>query len=246
MKIRKFHHHSRFLDRPMPTAIYGHFGAPLLAFPTAAADFEEFERQGMVEALAPFIEGGIIKLITINSINGDSWSNRSVSVPEAARLHQAYDEYVYREVAPLIWQDCQGRQPIATMGASFGAYHAANTFLKHPDVFRACYGLSGIYDITESFGSHFDHNCYLNSPRHYLPNLKGTPQWDAISSGRLVLIVGQGPWERVHWTTWFAQYLEDLGLPYTLDLWGHDVAHDWPWWFKQMHLYLGRDYGQPR
>ena len=245
MKIRKFHHHSRFLDRPMPTAIYGHFGAPLLAFPTAAADFEEFERQGMVEALAPFIEGGIIKLITINSINGDSWSNRSVSVPEAARLHQAYDEYVYREVAPLIWQDCQGQQPIATMGASFGAYHASNTFLKHPDVFRACYGLSGIYDITESFGAHFDHNCYLNSPRHYLPNLKGTPQWDAISSGRLVLIVGQGPWERVHWTTWFAQYLEDLGLPYTLDLWGHDVAHDWPWWFKQMHLYLGRDYGQP-
>lgn len=245
MKIRKFHHHSRFLDRPMPTAIYGHFGAPLLAFPTAAADFEEFERQGMVEALAPFIEGGIIKLITIDSINGVSWSDKSVSITEAARLHQSYDEYVYKEVAPLIWEDCQGKLPIATMGASFGAYHAANTFLKHPDVFRTCYGLSGIYDISDSFGDSFDHNCYLNSPRHYLPNLKGTPQWDAIASGRLVLIVGQGPWERVHWTTWFADYLDGLGVPHTLDLWGQDVAHDWPWWFKQMNLYLGRDFGQP-
>lgn len=227
-------------------AIYGHFGAPLLAFPTAAENFEEFERQGMVAALSPFIDSGIIKLITIDSINRQSWSDATVSVTEAARRHQAFDDYVANEVSQLIFEDCQGRQPVAVMGASFGAYHAVNTFLKHPDIFRTCYALSGVYDISNYFGSSFDSNCYQNSPRHYLPNLRGTAQWEAIASGRLVLVVGQGPWERVAWTTDFHQFLKDLGLPHTLDLWGHDVAHDWPWWFKQMTLYLGKDFGQPQ
>lgn len=245
MKIRKFQYHSRFLHQSMPLAVYGHFGSPLLAFPTAAENFEEFERQGMVNALAPFIEGGIIKLYTIDSINRQSWSNSKVSVTEKARLHQAYDDYVYSEVSSLIFEDCQGKLPIAVMGASFGAYHAVNTYLKHPDVFRTCYGLSGVYDISDSFGTSFDSNCYSNSPRHYLPNLRGTDQWQAIISGRLVLIVGQGPWERVSWTTSFHDFLKSLGVPHTLDLWGHDVAHDWPWWFKQMNLYIGKDFGKP-
>ncbi len=229
----------------MPMAIYGHFGVPLLAFPTAAADFEEFERQGMLSALSPFIEGGVIKLITIDSINGSSWSDKTVSIPEAARRHQAYDSYVAEEVVGEIFADCQGRVPIATMGASFGAFHAMNTLFKHPDLFRYAYGLSGIYDISEMFGEHFDHNCYLNSPKHYLPELKSKPAWDYLANAQVTLICGQGPWERVHWTTWFSDYLEKMGVPHKLELWGHDVAHDWPWWFKQMDLYLRRDFGAP-
>ncbi len=230
----------------MPMAIYGHYGSPVLAFPTAAENFEEYERQGMVEALSPFIDQGIIKLITIDSINKDSWSNKEVPIAEAARRHQAFDQYVYHEVSDRIDQDCGGRLPIATMGASFGAYHAANTYFKHPDRFRTCYGLSGVYDISESFGNSFDHNCYQNSPVHYLANLRGTPQWSQIVSGHIVLIVGQGPWERVHWTTNFSTHLDSLGIPHVQDLWGHDVAHDWPWWFKQMHLHLSRDFGTPQ
>ncbi|MBL8152145.1 MAG: esterase, partial [Blastocatellia bacterium] len=30
------------LRRHMPISVYGHFGAPLLLLPTAAADFEEY------------------------------------------------------------------------------------------------------------------------------------------------------------------------------------------------------------
>ena len=46
MKIQKFQNPSRFLGKSMSVAIYGHFGQPLLCFPTAAENFEEFERQG--------------------------------------------------------------------------------------------------------------------------------------------------------------------------------------------------------
>ncbi len=229
----------------MPLAIYGHFGQPILAFPTAAADFEEFERQGMVRALTPFIEAGLIKLVTIDSINGESWSARNVPIPEAARRQEAYVRFVGEEVTAAIYRECQGTVPIATLGASFGAFHAMNTLFRYPQKFRAAYGLSGIYDISEMFGSHFDHNCYLNSPKHYLPNLRGGDQWEAIVTSRITVLCGQGPWERVHWTTWFDRFLTEQGVPHRLDLWGHDVAHDWPWWFKQMDHYLRMDVGTP-
>lgn len=243
MKVQKFTVPSRFLGKHMPVAIYGHFGFPLLCFPTAAENFEEFERQGMIEALSGLIDRGVVKIITTDSINQDSWSNKNVSVTEAARRHQAYDNYIANELSNTIYQDCGGRLSLGAMGASFGAYHAVNTVLKHPDIFSHGFGLSGVYDISHYFGSSFDDNCYQNSPVHYLPNLKNGPRWEAIKAVNLTLIVGQGPWERVNWTTDFSRFLDGLGMPHTLDLWGHDVAHDWPWWFKQMNLYLEKYFG---
>ena len=34
--------------------------------------------------------------------------------------------------------------------------------------------------------------------------------------------------------------LQRKGIPCELDLWGHDVAHDWPWWRKQLAHHLPR------
>jgi esterase/lipase superfamily enzyme len=33
--------------------------------------------------------------------------------------------------------------------------------------------------------------------------------------------------------------LDAKGVPAWVDLWGHDVAHDWPWWQRQLPYYLG-------
>ena len=42
----------------MPLVAYGHAGYPLLMFPTAAADYLEYERFHLVDAIKPFIETG--------------------------------------------------------------------------------------------------------------------------------------------------------------------------------------------
>ena len=228
----------------MPVAIYGHFGFPLLCYPTAAENFEEFERQGMIGALEGLIDQGVVKIITTDSINSDSWSNKHVGVAEAARRHEAHDQYVAYELAPAIFADCGGKLPLGVMGASFGAYHAVNTALKHPEIFSHAFGLSGVYDISHYFEGAFDDNCYRNSPVHYLPNLRHSDRWNLVQQVNLTLICGQGQWERVHWTTDFSRFLDSLGFAHTLDLWGHDVAHDWPWWFKQMNHYLRMYFGQ--
>jgi len=37
-----------------------------------------------------------------------------------------------------------------------------------------------------------------------------------------------------------AHLLRDKGISHELDVWGHDVSHDWPWWRKQLAHHLPR------
>ena len=37
-----------------------------------------------------------------------------------------------------------------------------------------------------------------------------------------------------------ARLLAEKGIPHELDVWGHDVSHDWPWWRKQIAHHLPR------
>src|SRR5262249_39788481 len=104
----------------MPIAVYGDFGMPLLLFPTAAADFEEYERFYLIDAIAPSIEGGKVKVFSINSINRDSWMNDHIHPGEAAYRHNQFDKYISQEVVPFIQHHC--RTPgigIGATGASF-------------------------------------------------------------------------------------------------------------------------------
>ena len=34
------------------------------------------------------------------------------------------------------------------------------------------------------------------------------------------------------------QIFEQKGIPVWVDLWGHDVKHDWDWWYKQAVYYM--------
>ena len=82
-----------------------------------------------------------------------------------------YDEYLTAEVVPFIYAHCSGWQPIATLGVSLGAYHAANALFKHPDVFKRCFAMSGVYDMRRFMDGMYDDNFYFNNPVDYLSNL---------------------------------------------------------------------------
>src|SRR5262245_37036390 len=119
---------SPILGQDMPIVSYGHWGHPLLLFPTAAADFLENERFWLVKAIEPAIVAGRVRLFSINSINSQAWMDKNVPIPEAARRQALYVRYVEEEVVPYIRHvsGAPGAR-IATSGASFGAFHAANT-----------------------------------------------------------------------------------------------------------------------
>jgi len=224
----------------MPIAVYGHYGFPLLLFPTAAADFEEYERFYLIEVMRPYIEAGKVKVFTIDSVNQHTWMNSRIHPGEAAYRHNFYDGYVTKEVVPFIWNHQGIRQPIVTSGASMGAYHAVNFLLKHPDKFGGTIAMSGAYDLSPWTDGYVDSNVYFNSPYHYLPNLNDERYLDRLRShGRNIhILTGQGPYEAPHQSKNLSKMLWDKGIWHNLDLWGHDMRHDWPTWRRMMPLYL--------
>ncbi|HET6267129.1 MAG TPA: alpha/beta hydrolase-fold protein [Acidobacteriota bacterium] len=232
--------HSPALGITMPIVCYGHFGFPILMFPTAAADCEEYERFGLVGAVAHHVEAGKVKLYSINSINRYSWMNDQVHPMERARRQALYDAYVYQEVAPFIGDHC--RTPgiaIGTTGASFGAFHSLNTLLKHPDRFKLTMAMSGAYDLRTYADGYYDENIYFNNPVDYLPNLNDHNILEQLRQTRIYIMTGQGSYEAPQHSKRVSQLLWDKGVSNQLDLWGYEWSHDWPTWRVMLNHYIG-------
>lgn len=232
--------HSPNLNKQMEIAVYGHYGFALLMFPTAAADFLEYERFSLIGAIKPFLDAGKVKAFSINSINNESWLNEHVPPPYRGVRHQQYNEYVVQEVVPFIRNHCSQETPIITTGASFGALHAANMLFRRPDVFDGTIAMSGTYDIKSYSNGYYDDNCYFNSPVDYLPNLTDEFYLGKLRSKQHIYILsGQGDYEAPERSIHLGQVLSSKGIPHHLDLWGNDIPHDWPTWRSMLPHVLG-------
>jgi esterase/lipase superfamily enzyme len=234
--------HSPNLGLEMPIVSYGHSGYPMLMFPTAAADFLEYERFHLIGAISHYIEAGRLRAYSINSVNRYSLLNDHMSPPAKADALARYDRYVVEEVLPLIRYETAdaGARPVTT-GASLGAFLAANTYFKHPDLFRGTIAMSGSYDISAYFNGYWDENLYFNNPVQYLSNLNDDYYLPILRRADAIIILsGQGAWEAPDRSRHLSNILHSKGIPHTLDLWGHDVSHDWPWWRKMLDHYLGK------
>lgn len=223
----------------MPIVSYGDFGYPILMFPTAAADCEEYERFLLVDAVKHHVEAGRVKLYSINSINSYSWMNDQIHPQERARRQMLYDSYVYQEVAPFIWDHCKTPGiAIGTTGASFGAFHSLNTILKHPDRFKLTIAMSGAYDLRSYCDGYYDENVYFNNPVDYFPNMSDPNILEQLQTCSINIVTGQGAYEAPHHSRRVSQMLWDKGVTNHLDLWGHEWQHDWPTWRVMLDHYF--------
>ncbi|HNV02072.1 MAG TPA: alpha/beta hydrolase-fold protein [Vicinamibacterales bacterium] len=227
------------VGREMGLVVYGHWGPPMLVFPTSGGDEWEMERQGMVAALADFIDPGRVKVFTIDANSRDSFYNRGAHPFHRSYMQAQYDAYVREEVVPFIRRSCQSDDiAITTAGASLGAYHAANTLFKHPDAVRRCYALSGVYDLKRFMDGMYDDNFYFNNPVDYMSNLDDPRLREWLGGCDIHLATGHGPWEDKGPTYRMAEVLRTKGIPHSLDDWGGMGGHDWPFWKHQMRTYL--------
>lgn len=219
----------------MPIVTYGTQGYPFLMFPTAAADYLEYERFGIIQAIWRHIGGGKLRVYSINSVNRYSLLNDHASPQAKGEILRCYDRYVTEEVAPFIAHESGGEMKPMTAGASLGAYLAANIYFKHPDLFRGTIALSGSYDVRSYFNSYYDDNLYFNNPVDYLSQLNDHYHLPRLQQADAIFILsGQGRWEEPERSRKLSDILHTRGIPHILDLWGEDVDHDWQWWCKML------------
>jgi len=231
--------YSPSLNADMPIAVYGHHGFSILLIPTAAADYLEYERFQMMEALAPALDSGKCKIFSINSINNESWLNNSMEPSHKAIRHNQFNEYVVNEVIPFIHEQSGKDTPIITCGASFGALHALNLFLRNPSKIQGVISMSGVYNLAEYTKGFWDDQVYFNSPEHYVPNIDDEVYLDQIRASKHIHIyTGSGDYEDPNASRRFSQVLWDKGIWHDLGVWGEDITHDWPTWRKMMPYIL--------
>jgi esterase/lipase superfamily enzyme len=218
----------------------------MLVFASEQGRAEDFENNGMVDAVAGLIEAGRLKLYCIDSADGYSWSDYSVPIEERARRHGRFESWVVEQVVPWISRDCGGAQEFATVGCSLGAFHAANFALKRADLFPLAICLSGNYDPSSwrAWGEQGEAT-YFNNPLSYVANLHGDHLDWLRGRVSLLLVVGQGAWEvdptrSLPSTRAFAERLAEQGIRHELDVWGYDTPHDWPSWRAQLAHHLPR------
>ncbi len=227
------------LERDISFARWGHWGQPVLLFPTAGGDAEEVERMHLIASVQPLIDAGRIKVYSFDSIAGQALAEEQGSVEHRCWLLKQTGEYVVHEVIPAISADCGNtKQELITAGASIGAYNAVAMLCRYPLFFRAALGMSGTYDLESLLKFHGNEDYYLSTPLRFIPNLPEGPMLDVLRSRTVLLSVGEGRWENTGESWQIAGVLGQQGITNRVDVWGHEYDHDWPTWREMLPKYL--------
>ena len=245
MNIEHLSHWSGQLNREMYLNRYGHAGIPIVVFASSGGSHNEYYDFGMIDACAQFIEEGRVQFFTLSSVDSESWHCDWKNPHDRAEMHRAYERYVIEEAIPFIKHKTGWFDPMMTTGCSMGAYHALNFFLQHPDVFNKVIALSGVYDarfFVGEFGG--DEAIYQNSPSDYIWHQNDGWFIDRYRQAEIVICTGLGAWEQDGLPSFYKlkEAFDHKNIPAWFAEWGHDVAHDWDWWRKQMPYFLGQMY----
>lgn len=235
--------YSEILGRDMEHAVFGDAGGLLVAFGPQNGHTYDFRNFGMIDSIAPWIEAGKLRVLCVDSIDEETWSNEGGDPRWRLEQQERWFHYVTDELMPKYLHE--GERAITT-GCSMGATHAANFFFRRPDIFCGMIALSGLYDTSYFFHDYHDDLTYANSPIEFLKGMPEDHPWmDWYEKSAIIFCSGQGAWEdemredlnELH------VVLEEKGITHWADYWGYDVNHDWPWWQKQLPYFISHILG---
>jgi esterase/lipase superfamily enzyme len=230
--------YSPSVEQDVQLVRWGHFGAPVLIFPTAGGDAEEIERFLLIRALEPLLNAGRIKVYSIDSVAGRAWISGQHSPEYCSWLQNRFDAFVYHEVTPAIRADCRSEDlELITAGASIGAFNSVATVCRHPEAYRLAIAMSGTFDLSKYLNGSINQDFYFSSPLHYLPDLEGDLL--QVLRKRLILMpTGEGNWEDIGESWRMARVLGAKQVPNRVDPWGPQYHHSWVTWREMLPKYL--------
>lgn len=241
MKYEETSWFSTRVNRNMNIKIYGHYGIPIILFPSFNKDNTEFCDGGMIDAIADYINDGKVKLFCLQSNDSETVASTSWDNNQRAYLLDQYFEYLINEVLPFVYDKNGGYCLPLVSGVSMGASHAAIAFFRRPDLFMGILGLSGGYDVAHFFNGYMNENIYNNSPTAFLENMDKNHNYINIyNSKKMIFVCGQGNFEHLvlYSNYWLRDILNYKSINAWFDILDNNNIHDWSSWNRQMHHYL--------
>ncbi len=225
------------LNREMELLLFGTEGPPVIVFPTSMGRFYQNEDFSLIGTLSERVDSGAVQLVCVDSVDNETWYNRSMPVQERAARYGQYEQYLIQEVLPFFRErNSAVDNDLALLGASFGAYHAVNIAFKHPDLVHRIIAMSGAFSLQFLVRSDYDSGVYFNSPVDYLPNLNDDWYLSRMRQQDIILAVGSEDICRAS-TQQLSDQLWAKAVPNNLDIWA-GAWHDWPWWKMMALKYL--------
>lgn len=223
--------YSPSLGREIEMLVFGHWGYPVLLFPTSMGKYYQNRDFKLIESAQWFINKGKVKIYCIDSVDSDSWYAKHLHPSHRVHNHNLYDRMLYEELTPRLQREC-GVDKVAVGGCSFGGYHAINFAFKHPDRVAHCYSMGGAFDIKQHLEGYSDEQVYFNCPPDFMP--------DAQSEHFYWMKIYLGTSEHDFCKTENEQMstiLHRKGIPHWLDI-RPNAPHDWPVWREMFPHYL--------
>jgi len=183
----------------------------------------------LIRTLSDRLDSGAVQVVCVDSVDNETWYDRSIPTGQRAARHDQYENYLIKEVLPWfaernerVWQD------LNVTGASFGAYHSVNFGFRHPDIVKRILAMSGAYSLQFLTRAEMDLGVYYNSPIDFVPNLNDDWYLSRMRQQDIILAVGSEDICLAS-TQLLSEVLWKKGVPNNLDVWG-GAWHDWPWW----------------
>jgi esterase/lipase superfamily enzyme len=231
MTERYIQFYSQILNKNLDLLIHGHWGKPLLMFPTSMGTAFQNRDSGLLQAISDKIDGGTLKVFNVGSIDFDSYYGKYLNAGEKIYNYELYTRFLKDELIPKIQEECSVHR-VGLAGASFGAYHAVNFAFKNPDLCEFVIGMSGSYEIKSFMDGFYNDHVYFNNPVDFVPNINS---WIC---NHMKVILGTSDWDICRdQTLRFSKILGNAGINHFYDekKWAN---HDWPLWNRAFPEYI--------
>lgn len=162
-------YYSHILGKSIRVEVTGHFGTPVIMFPTSQGSYTQNADFHLNGSISWFTDNGILKLFNVETIDNLSFYNKNISAYDRIRNYELYVQFLVQEFIPYI-QKTHNTHRVAVAGASFGGYHAANFAFRYPDLVSHLFCLSGAFSIRNFMDGIQDELVYFNCPDEFVKN----------------------------------------------------------------------------
>ena len=228
--------YSHILGMSLKVEVTGHFGHPILMFPTSNGDYTQNHDFKLNDSINWFVEQGKVKLYNIETIDKYSFYDKNIHPAERIRNYKLYMQFLIQEFVPYL-QALHSEHRVAVAGASFGGYHASNFAFRFPDVVSHLFCLSGAFSIRNFMDDFSGDLVYYNCPREFMKNDEA---WK-FSHMHIVLSTSDED-ICLEQTKEMSGILASKGINHWFDerKW---ISHDWPLWRMVFPMFIGRFFG---
>ncbi len=225
--------YSHILGMSLKVEVTGHFGYPIIMFPTSQGDYTQNHDFKLNESINGFVDNGKVKLYNIETIDRFSFYDKNIHPSDRIRNYELYMQFMKQEFVPYI-QSLHSEHRVAVAGASFGGYHAANFAFRFPDLVSHMFCLSGAFTIRNFMDGISNDLIYYNCPREFMKNdeaWKFKHMHIVLSTSDEDICLEQ--------TREMAGILTERGINHWYDeqRW---ISHDWPLWRMVFPTFIGR------